>query len=124
MTFEEIYKYCSEYPGLNCKQGKGEIKIYDGIFSGGWDYFMTTPDADNCRVGFYPLLYQMPEHYCTSNFDDEIGEYENTSFAYEGNDVYGLTQEKLKEYLERLSISMKELKQKIQKDAIEKDFEE
>ena len=83
MTFEEIYKYCSEYPGLNCKQGDGEIRVYDSIFSGGWDYFMTTPDSDNWRVGFYPLLYQMPEHYCTSNFYCDIGEYENTSFVYE-----------------------------------------
>lgn len=124
MTFEEIYKYCSEYPGLKCKQGDGEIRVYDSIFSGGWDYFMTTPDSDHWQVGFYPLLYQMPEHYCTSNFDDEIGKYENTSFAYEGDDVVGLTQEKLKEYLDRLSISMKELKQKILKNAIEKDFEE
>lgn len=123
MTFEEIYKYCSEYPGLKCKQGDGEIRVYDSIFSGGWDYFMTTPDSDNCRVGFYPLLYQMPEHYCTSNFDCEIGEYENTSFVYEGDEVVGITQEKLKEYLDRLSISMKELKQKILKNAIEKDFE-
>lgn len=33
MTFKEIYKYCSEYPGLNCKHKvDGEIIVYDDIF--------------------------------------------------------------------------------------------
>lgn len=129
MTIEEIYKYCSEYPGLNCKPDEvGGIRVYNSIFSGGWDYFMTIPDmetvTDAGRVAFYPNLYKMPEKYCTSNYFVELGKYENTSFEQKGNDVPGLTQEKVKEYLDRLSKSMKELKQKIQKDAIEKDFEE
>ena len=127
MTFEEIYKYCSEYPGLNCEPDEvGGIRVLNSIFSGGWDYFMTIPDTDvdGGRVAFYPMLYKMPEKYCTSNYLVEIAKYENTSFERKGNDVIGLTQEKLKEYLERLSISMKELKVNIQKVAIEKDFEE
>ena len=119
MTFEEIYKYCSEYPGLNCKhEASGEIVVYDCIFKNGWDYFMTTEAS---RVGFYPILYDMTGFYCTSNFI-KSGKYENTTFEQKGIVVVGLTQEKLKEYLERLSKSIKELKQKIRKDAIKKDF--
>ena len=120
MTFEEIYKYCSEYPGLNCKhENEGEIVVYDSLFNSGWDYFMTT---DICRVGFYPILHKMENNvYCTSNLL-RTGTYEDTSFEQKGDEVIDLTQEKLKEYLDRLSKSLKKLKQKIRKDAIKQDF--
>ena len=120
MTFEEIYKYCSEYPGLNCKQvGDGGILVYDNIFNRGWDYFMTNENI----VGFYPYLNKMTttDAYCTSNLL-KTGTYENNYFEQKDNVVVGLTQERLKEYLDRLSKSIKKLKQKIRKDAIKKDF--
>ena len=121
MTFEEIYKYCSEYPGLNCKhEDDGEIIVYDSIFNNGWDYFMTT---DEDKVGFYPIVYEMEtKFFCTSNFIKSSATYENTAFEQKGDEVVGLTQEKLKEYLDRLSKDIKKTKQKIRKNAIKEDF--
>ena len=121
MTFEEIYKYCSEYPGLNCKhEDDGEIIVYDSIFNNDWDYFMVTEDG---RVGFYPILYEMEiNFYCTSNFIKSSGKYEDTAFEHNCDEVVGLTQEKLKEYLDCLSKGIKNTKQKIKKEAIKQDF--
>ena len=120
MTFEEIYKYCSEYPGLKCvHEDGGRIIVYDNIFNNGWDYFMTNENF----IGFYPNIHKTPSTgaYSTSNLL-KTGKYENNYFDVKGNDVVGLTQERLKEYLDRLSKSIKKLKQKIRKDAIKKDF--
>lgn len=79
--------------------------------------------TDDCKIGFYPILYKMTEFYCTSNFL-KTGKYENTTFEQKGNYAVGLTQEKLKEYLDRLCKDIKKTKQKIKKDAIKQDFVE
>lgn len=108
MTFEEIYKYCSEYPGLKCKSDEtGEIIVYDKVFGSGWDYFMT--HSDNHIVCFFPMVNKFGNNiiYTTENFINE-----NTSFVQKGNELIGLTPNKLKEYLDLLSQSIKEAKQK------------
>jgi uncharacterized protein YrzB (UPF0473 family) len=120
MTLEEIYKYCSDYPGLNCKQDGGEIIVYDSIFNNGWNFFMIT--EEDGKVEFFPILLEMEiSVYITSNFV-KYGPIEDTAFEQKGDEVVDLTQEKLKEYLDRLSTDIKKTKEKIRKEAIKQDF--
>lgn len=118
MLLEEIYKCCSEYPGLNCKPNEtGEILVYDNILSCGWDYFMTHSGIH--IVCFYPMVkkFSNPTFYSTENLIDE-----NTSFVHKGNELRGLTPNKLKEYLDLLAQSIKEAKQKIKIEELSQDF--
>lgn len=118
MLREEIYKICSEYPGLNLRSIYGCIIIYDSIFeNGGYDYFMTTTP-----IQFHPILEKSSNGtYCTSVVRKN-GTSIDTIFGQKGNDVIGLTPEKLKEYLDSLCECIKMAKQEIRMEALKKDF--
>ena len=118
MLREEIYKICSEYPGLKLKTVFGCILIYDSIFeNSGYDYFMTpTP------IQFHPLLEKSAQGtYCTSVVRKN-GTTIDSIFKLKGNNVIGLTPEKLKEYLDSLCECVKKAKQEIRMEALKKDF--
>lgn len=120
MTFNEVYKICLEYPGLNFEiDNTNLVKLNSPIFSNGYDYFMMIVDTKERIVIFYPKITYEPRecHYYTNDYDDNA-----TEFHYKRNEIFGLTEKRLKTFLDELSINLKKAVEKKNLKDIERDF--
>lgn len=120
MTFKEVFKICLEYPGLNLEiDSINQVKITSPLFPNGYDYFMMIVDTCTKLVVFYPkICYEHREgNYYTNDYDDNGSEYH-----YKRNEIIGLTEKRLKEYLDDFSINLKKAVEKKNLKDIERDF--
>ena len=120
MTFNEVYKICLDYPGLNFEfENTNLVKINSPIFSHGYDYFMMIVDTKDRIVIFYPkVTYDTHElNYYTNEYDDN-----GTEFHYKRNEIFGLTEKRLKTFLDDLSVNLKKAVEKKNLKDIERDF--
>ena len=120
MTFKEVFKMCLEYPGLNLETDSiNQVKITSPIFSNGYDYFMMIVDTKDRIVVFYPKITYEPRenNYYTNDYDENGSE-----FHYKRNEIYGLTEQRLRTYLDELSVNLKKTIEKKNLKDLEKDF--
>lgn len=120
MTFNEVYKICLEYPGLNLEiDNIKQVKINSPLFPNGYDYFMMVVDTKERIVMFYPKITYEPRecHYYTNDYDDN-----GTEFHYKRNEIFGLTEKRLKTFLDDLSVNLKKAVEKKNLKDIERDF--
>ena len=120
MTFKEVFKICLEYPGLNLEMDSiNQVKIKSPILSNGYDYFMMIVDTKDKIVVFYPRISYEPRelNYYTNDYDDNGSEYH-----YKRNEIFGLTEKKLRTYLDELSVNLKKTIEKKNLKDLEKDF--
>lgn len=119
MTFNEVFKICLEYPGLNLEiDSINQVKITSPLFSYGYDYFMMIDTKDRIVV-FYPkITYEHREcNYFTNDYDENGSE-----FHYKRNEIFGLTEKRLKTYLDELNLNLKKAVEKKNLKDLERDF--
>lgn len=120
MTFKEVFKMCLEYPGLNLEiDSINQVKIISPLFANGYDYFMMIVDTCTKIVVFYPkVCYEHREqNYYTNDYDENGSE-----FHYKRNEIFGLTEKRLKTYLDDLSLNLKKAVEKKNLKDLERDF--
>lgn len=120
MTFKEVFKICLEYSGLNLEMDSlNQVKITSPLFPNGYDYFMMIVDTQDRIVVFYPKInygYRECKYY-TNDYDDYGSE-----FHYKRNKIFGLTEKRLRTYLDDLSLNLKKAVEKKNLKDLERDF--